>query len=58
MDRRRRRLAVHAVHAEPDAPADAGPALAAALHELAAFLGADEVELPQPPPPVWRTALA
>jgi len=46
------------VHAEPDAPAAAGPALAAALHELAAFLGAEEVELRQPPPPVWRGALA
>jgi hypothetical protein len=57
LDRRRRRLLVHAVHAEPDAPADAGAALAAALHELAAFLGAEQVELRQPPPPVWRTAL-
>jgi uncharacterized protein len=57
MDRPRRRLLVHAVHAEPDAPASAGPALATALHELAAFLGAEEVELRQPPPPVWRTAL-
>ena len=58
MDRRTGRLLVHAVHAEPDAPAAAGPALAAALGELAAFLGADQVELRQPPPPVWRTALA
>jgi uncharacterized protein len=58
MDRRRGRLLVHAVHAEPDAPAAAGPALAAALHELAAFLGADQVELRQPSPPVWRSALA
>jgi uncharacterized protein len=57
MDRPRRRLLVHAVHAEPDAPASAGPPLATALHELAAFLGAEEVELRQPPPPVWRTAL-
>jgi uncharacterized protein YcaQ len=57
MDRPRRRLLVHVVHAEPDAPASAGPALATALHELAAFLGAEEVELRQPPPPVWRTAL-
>jgi uncharacterized protein YcaQ len=58
MDRRRRRLLVHAVHAEPDAPAGAGPALAAVLRDLAAFLDAEEVELRQPPPPVWRTALA
>jgi uncharacterized protein YcaQ len=58
MDRRRRRLLVHAVHAEPDAPAAAGPALAAALHDLGGFLGADEIELRQPSPPIWRTALA
>jgi uncharacterized protein len=58
MDRRQGRLLVHAVHAEPDAPAEAGPALAGALHDLAAFLGAGEVELRQPPPPVWRTSLA
>jgi uncharacterized protein YcaQ len=56
MDRRTGRLLVHAVHAEPDAPAAAGPALAAALHELARFLGADRVELREPPPPVWRRA--
>jgi uncharacterized protein len=58
MDRRRGRLLVHAVHAEPDAPAAAGPALAADLHELAHFLGADQVELRRPPPPVWRHAFA
>jgi uncharacterized protein len=57
MDRRRRRLLVHAVHAEPDAPAAAGPALGATLHDLAGFLGADEIELRRPPPPIWRTAL-
>jgi uncharacterized protein len=58
LDRRTGRLLVHAVHAEPDAPAAAGPALAAALQQLAAFLGADQVDLRQPPPPVWRAALA
>jgi uncharacterized protein len=58
MDRQRGRLLVHAVHAEPDAPTAAGPALAVALHELAHFLGADQVELRQPPPPVWRHAFA
>jgi uncharacterized protein YcaQ len=50
-------LLVHAVHAEPDAPAAAGPALATALRELAAFLGAEQVELRRPPPAVWRGAL-
>ena len=54
MDRRRGRLVVNAVHAEPDAPAAAGPAVAAALEDLAAFLGADRVELRQPPPERWR----
>jgi uncharacterized protein len=54
MDRRRGRLVVNAVHAEPAAPAAAGPAVAAALGELAAFLGADGVELGQPPPERWR----
>jgi uncharacterized protein YcaQ len=54
LDRKRGRLVVHAVHAEPDAPASAGPAVAAALRELAAFLGADGVDLGRPPPGVWR----
>jgi uncharacterized protein YcaQ len=58
MDRRRGRLVVNAVHAEPDAPAAAGPAVAAALQELAAFLGADGVELRQPPPERWRGGFA
>ena len=58
MDRRRGRLVVTAVHAEPDAPAAAGPAVAAALEDLAAFLGADRVELRQPPPERWRGGFA
>jgi len=58
MDRRRGRLVVNAVHAEPDAPAAAGPAVAAALEDLAAFLGADRVELRQPPPERWRGGFA
>jgi uncharacterized protein len=58
MDRARGRLVVNAVHAEPEAPAAAGPAVAAALEDLAAFLGADGVGLRRPPPPVWRTGFA
>jgi uncharacterized protein len=58
MDRRRGRLVVNAVHAEPDAPAAAGQAVAAAVGELAAFLGADGVELRQPPPEPWRGGFA
>ena len=58
LDRRTGRLVVHAIHAEPDASASAGPAVASALQELAAFLDADGVDLGQPPPAVWRTAFA
>jgi uncharacterized protein len=58
MDRRRGRLVVNAVHAEPDARPAAGPAVATALHELAAFLGAADVELRRPPPSVWRQAFS
>jgi uncharacterized protein len=57
-DRARGRLVVHAVHAEPDAPAAAGPALVAVLHDLAGFLGATGIELRQPPPAVWAKAFA
>jgi uncharacterized protein YcaQ len=52
MDRKRGVFTVNAVYAEPDAPADAWPAVAAAIHELAAWLGATEVRLPTLPP-VW-----
>src|SRR5215216_1800152 len=58
LDRRTGRLVVHAVHAEPGAPAAAGPAVATALHDLAAWLGADGVDLDQPPPQVWRAGFA
>jgi uncharacterized protein YcaQ len=58
MDRRSGRLVVHALHAEPGAPAAAGPAVAAALQDLAAFLGADGVDLRQQAAPVWRGAVS
>jgi uncharacterized protein len=58
MDRRRGRLVVNAIHPEPDAPAAAGPAVAAALEDLAAFLGADGIDVRQPPPRAWRPAFA
>ena len=54
LDRKTGRLVVHAVHAEPGAPATAGPAVATALQDLAAWLGADGVDLRQPPPEAWR----
>ena len=52
MDRKRGVFTVNAVYAEPDAPADAWPAVSAAIHELGAWLGAAEVRLP-PLPSVW-----
>jgi uncharacterized protein len=58
LDRRSGRLVVHALHAEPGAPTAAGPGVAAALGDLAAFLGAGGVDLGQPPPEVWRTAFS
>ena len=58
MDRSSGRLVVHALHAEPDAPEAAGPAVAAALQDLASFLGADGIDLRQKAPQVWRSAVS
>jgi hypothetical protein len=58
LDRTTGRLVVHAIHAEPGAPASAAPAVATALGELASFLGATGVDLRQPPPAVWRTGFS
>jgi uncharacterized protein len=51
LDRKRRVLTVNAVYAEPHAPARAWPAVNRAIEELAAWIGADEVELPTLPEP-------
>jgi uncharacterized protein YcaQ len=51
LDRKRRVLTVNAVHAEPNAPDDAWPSVRAAIDELAAWIGADEVVLPALPSP-------
>lgn len=51
LDRKRRVLNVNAVHAEPNAPADAWPAVRSAIDELAAWVGAEEVSLPALPAP-------
>lgn len=58
-DRRARRLTLHAVHAEADAPTDetAGPAVAGAIAELAGWLGAREISLPAGLPPAWQRPL-
>lgn len=52
-DRASRVLTVNAVFAEPDAPASAWRAVRASIDELAAWLGAERVELPALPA-VWR----
>jgi len=51
LDRKRRVLTLKAVHAEPKAPAGAWPSVRSAIDELAAWIGADEVELPPLPAP-------
>jgi len=51
LDRKRRVLTVNAVYAEPHAPADAWPSVRAAIDGLAAWIGADDVELPPLPAP-------
>jgi uncharacterized protein YcaQ len=56
-DRKDRRLVVNAVHAEPGQGPQAGPAVATALEELAAFLGARSIDLGGTVPRVWRQAL-
>lgn len=53
IDRKRGVLTVNAVYAEPDAPADAWPAVDGAIRDLAAWLGAEQVALPARPAP-WR----
>jgi uncharacterized protein len=53
-DRRSRTLEVKAVYAEPDAPADAWPAVSSALEDLAGWLGAERTLLPDLPDP-WRS---
>jgi uncharacterized protein len=46
-------LRVNAVYAEPSAPADAWPAVRAAIDDLASWIGAEQVKLPRLPKP-WR----
>jgi uncharacterized protein YcaQ len=55
-DRETAVLRVHAVHAEPDAPRDAGPAVAGAIAGLADWLGAREIAYGAVPK-AWRRDL-
>ena len=56
MDRKRGRLTVHAVHAEPDAPTtrEAARAIANAIADLASFLGAREIAYGEVVPDAWK----
>ena len=56
-DRRTRVLRLNAVHAEPEAPAAAGADIAAAIRELAGWLGAEGVDTAGDVPRIWRPAL-
>ncbi len=54
MDRRRRLLRLNGVFAEPGATAKGVHRIAAAIHDLAAWLGADGVEQPADLPVPWE----
>ena len=56
LDRKAGVLRVHAVHAERDAPEEAGPAVVEAIGELAHWLGADVAF--ETVAPVWESACA
>jgi uncharacterized protein YcaQ len=56
-DRSARELRVNGVWAERGAPADAGPAVAAAIVELGSWLGAREISFGRTMPAMWRKAL-
>jgi hypothetical protein len=60
MDRKANRLNINAVYAEPGAPAthSTGRAVAAAVQELATFLGAKEIAYTDQVPDAWRKALS
>ncbi|MBA3533325.1 MAG: winged helix-turn-helix domain-containing protein [Ardenticatenales bacterium] len=58
MDRKRKTLTVNTIYAEPDAPMtlEAGRGIAAAIAELAQFLGAKHIVYPKDVPPAWAGA--
>jgi len=59
MDRKRKRLMINAIYAEPDAPKSKETVLAMAktIEELGAFLGADEIVYGQRKPAAWESFL-
>src|SRR5439155_8439079 len=60
VDRDRNILVVHALHAEPKAPATkaASKEIARGLRDLARFVGAVHLVLPRRAPAAWRASLA
>lgn len=56
-DREDRVLRVNGLWAEDGTPASAGPAVARAIRELAAWLGAGDLSFAGPMPSMWRRAL-
>jgi uncharacterized protein YcaQ len=57
MDRKSGVLHLNAVHAELDAPASAGPAIARSIQELGGWLGAAEIAYSRRKPAMWREFL-
>jgi len=56
-DRKTGVFTVKGVWAEAEAPAEAGPAIAAQIRDLAGWVGAEQVQVTGPTPALWRTAL-
>ena len=57
MDRENARLTINAVYAERDAPQAAARAIADAVEDLGAFLGAKEIVCSRRVPPTWKKTL-
>ncbi len=59
LDKRKRKLLINSVHAEPDAPggSDVAGELSDSIRKLAVFLGADEIEYTEKVPEHWKRGL-
>ena len=57
MDRKKKQLLIHAIHAEPGAPetAETTQAIKAAIADLGDFLGAKEIVFSDNIPPAWQS---
>ena len=58
LDRKKKVLRLNAVYAEPDTTMDAAERVATAIGELASWLGASAVELPEELPPAFEALRA